>query len=86
MRIYDYYEIGDGTRVTHSDVRPDGSVLVFFDNADKHATVRLPDGVIERNEGFADDQVASFLISTARGAKSIMRYAGEGGVTGAWAV
>lgn len=86
MRIYDYYETGDGTRVTHSDVRPDGSVLVFFDNAGKHAAVKLPDGVVESNDGFDDAQVSSFLISAARGVKSIMRYAREGGVEHAWAV
>lgn len=86
MRVYDYYETGDGTFVTHSDVQPDGSVLVFFDNGDKHAEVRLPEGTLSDNTGFTKNEAAGFLISTVRGMKSIMRYAREGGVQHAWAV
>lgn len=86
MHIYDYYETGDGTQVTHSDMQPDGSVRVFFANGDKHAEIRLPDGVIIDNAGFTPEEMSSFLISTARGKQSIMRYAQEGGIDHAWAV
>ncbi|PLS29879.1 hypothetical protein [Bifidobacterium parmae] len=86
MRIYDYYETGDGTRVTHSDVQPDGSVLVFFDKGDKHAEVRIPDGTIPANTGFSQQETNGFLVSTVRGMKSIMRYAREGGIQHAWTV
>lgn len=84
MRVYNYYETGDGTHVTHSDVQSDGSVLVFFDNSNKHAEVKLPDGVLTKNTGFTQNESSSFLITTVRGMASIMRYAREGGIDHAW--
>lgn len=86
MHVYDYYETGDGTKVTHSDVQPDGSVRVFFDNGHKHAEVKLPDGILTNNDGFTKEESSSFLITTARGMASIMRYAREGGLDHAWSV
>lgn len=86
MRIYDYYETGNGTRVTHSDIQPDGSVRVFFDNADKHAEIKLPDSTIVKNDGFTTQEISMFLATTARALKSIVRYAKEGGVAHAWSL
>ncbi|QOL31370.1 hypothetical protein [Bifidobacterium eulemuris] len=86
MRIFDYYETGDGVKVTHSDVTVDDNVLVFFDKGDRHLEVTLPEGRIVENNGFDDRVAATFLVSTVRGMKSIMEYARHGGVGNAWAV
>ncbi|MGE8651172.1 hypothetical protein ACOI8O_05175 [Bifidobacterium adolescentis] len=84
MRIFDYYETGDGVKVTHSDVTPDHNVLVFFDKGVQHLEVTIPEGRIVENKGFSDSQATAFLISTVRGMKSIMDYAQRGGVKHAW--
>lgn len=86
MRIFDYYETGDGVKVTHSDLTPEKSVLVFFDKDDRHLEVTIPEGRIVKNTGFNEAQAAAFLISTVRGMKSIMDYAQRGGVSHAWAL
>ena len=86
MRIFDYYETGDGVKVTHSDLTPGHNVLVFFDKDDRHLEVSIPGGRIIENKGFSDSQAAAFLISAVRGMKSIMDYAQHGGVDHAWAV
>lgn len=84
MRIFDYYETGDGVKVTHSDMTPENNVLVFFDKGEQHLEVTIPEGRIVRNTGFSKAQAAAFLISTVRGMKSIMDYAQRGGVSHAW--
>ena len=86
MRIFDYYETGDGVKVTHSDLTPEHDVRVCFDKGDQHLEVTIPEGRIVTNEGFSDNQATSFLISTVRGMKSIMEYAQHGGVKHAWAL
>lgn len=86
MRIFDYYETGDGVKVTHSELTPENNVLVFFDKGDRHLEVAIPEGRIVKNTGFSDSQATTFLISTVRGMKSIMDYAQRGGVSHAWAL
>lgn len=86
MRIFDYYETGDGVKVTHSDLTPEHNVLVFFDKGNQHLEVTLPEGRIVENHGFDTAEAGSFLISAVRGMKSIMGYAQNGGVEHAWTV
>ncbi|WP_455677257.1 hypothetical protein [Pseudoscardovia suis] len=85
MKVYDYYETGDGVKVTHSELTASG-VRVFFDRGNQHCEVALPQGVIVRNDGFSDAQASAFLLSAVRGRKAIFDYASNGGVAHAWAV
>ena len=57
--MYGYLTLSDGTGIAHSEMKPDGSVKVYFEKpvegGFQHATCYLPDYRWEKIEGFSGE-------------------------------
>ncbi len=86
--MYPYMTLNDQTEITHSEMKPDGSVKVYMETPDaklcfKHATCYLPGYRWEDIVGYTPEEMAYFQEVIESTAHLILRFAQDGGVLNA---
>ncbi len=87
MMMYGYMTLSDETGIAHSEMKPDGTVKVYFEKPVEggfhSATCWLPDYRWENIEGFSDKDVARLETTLKNNAHLIMEFSQEGGFANA---
>lgn len=87
---YPYVTLADDTEVTHSDVRKDGTVLVYIEKPVMggfyNATCTLPQSKWSDIHGFSDTEMKQWDDFVHNNAHLIMELAASGGFDHATAV
>ncbi len=82
--LYPYIEFPDETIITHSKIKPDNTVLINFEqsveNGFREARIKLPSYKWLYNEGFSNEQIASFEDFAHKNSGVIYKYARLGGI------
>ena len=82
--LYPYIELPDETIVTHSEIKPDNTVLINFEqpieNGFREARITLPSYKWLYNEWFSNEQIASFGDFAHKNSAVIYKYARLGGI------
>ena len=82
--LYPYIELPDETIVTHSEIKPDNTVLINFEqpieNWFREARITLPSYKWLYNEWFGNEQIASFEDFVHKNSAVIYKYARLGGI------
>ncbi|WP_283588973.1 hypothetical protein [Lactobacillus gallinarum] len=82
--LYPYIELLDETIVTHSEIKPDNTVLINFEqsieNGFREARITLPSYKWLYNEWFSNEQIASFEDFVHKNSAVIYKYARLGGI------
>lgn len=85
--MYGYLTLSDGTGIAHSEMKPDGSVKVYFEKpvegGFQHATCYLPDYRWEKIEGFSGEDQKRLDKILHDNAHLILEFSQEGGFTNA---
>ena len=81
--MYGYLTFADGTGVAHSEMKPDGSVKVYFEKPVEggflSATCWLPDYRWENIEGFSEQNIGEFATFLKNNAHIIIEFSQDGG-------
>lgn len=82
--LYPYIELPDETIITHLKIKPDNTVLINFEqpveNGFREAKSKLPSYKWLYNEGFSNEQIASFEDFAHKNSAVIYKYARLGGI------
>lgn len=90
--LYPYIELPDETIITHLKIKPDNTVLINFEqpveNGFREAKIKLPSYKWLYlpsykwlyNEGFSNEQIASFEDFAHKNSAVIYKYARLGGI------
>ena len=86
--MYPYLTLDDETEITHSELRQDGSIMVYFKTPDDaggfcHATCYLPMCRWEDIQGYSTSELERFKQIICNNAHLIMDFAQRGGVLNA---
>ena len=85
--MYGYMTLPDGTGIAHSEMKPDGSVKVYFEKPVEggfhSATCFLPAYRWEKIEGFSEDDVRRLDKTLRDNAHLILEFSQEGGFANA---
>ena len=85
--MYGYMTLSDETGIAHSEMKPDGSVKVYFEKPVEggfhSATCYLPDYRWEGIDGFSESDIHSLEIILKNNAHLIMEFSQEGGFANA---
>lgn len=89
--MYPYLTLNDETEITHSEMKPDGSVKVYIETPDlkdgfHNAVCWLPEFRWENINGYSEKEMEKFKKLIRDNAHLIMEYAQEGGILNATAV
>lgn len=82
--MYPFMTLNDDTEITHSEMRPDGTVKVYIETPDekycfKHATCYLPNYTWEDIYHFDKKEIEYFQEIIESTAHLIMEFSQEGG-------
>ena len=81
--MYGYITLPDKTGIAHSEMKPDGTVKVYFEKPVEggfhHATCYLPSYRWEKIEGFSDADVERLEKVLKNNAHLILEFSQEGG-------
>ena len=86
--MYPYMTLNDDTEITHSEMKPDGSVKVYIETPDEkdgfhHAVCWLPAYKWESVQGYTEKEMAFFSELIRNNAHAIMDFSVSGGVLNA---
>ena len=85
--MYGYLTLSDETGIAHSEMKPDGTVKVYFEQpvegGFRSAACWLPDYRWEKIEGFTDADIQRLEKILRNNAHLIMEFAREGGFANA---
>ena len=85
--MYGYMTLSDETGIAHSEMKPDGTVKVYFERPVEggfhSATCWLPDYRWEAVDGFSESDVARLEKILRDNAHLIMEFSREGGFANA---
>ena len=86
--MYPYMTLNDDTEITHSEMRPDGRVMVYIETPDAtdsfHSAVCwLPDYRWEAVKGYTEEEMAYFRQLIRNNAHLILDFSRDGGVLNA---
>ena len=86
--MYPYMTLNDDTEITHSEMRPDGRVMVYIETPDAmdsfHSAVCwLPDYRWEAVKGYSEEEMAYFRQLIRNNAHLILDFSRDGGVLNA---
>ena len=85
--MYGYMTLSDETGIAHSEMKPDGTVKVYFEQPVEggfnSATCWLPDYRWEKIEGFTDVDVQRLEKILRNNAHLILEFSQEGGFANA---
>ena len=82
--MYPYMTLNDDTEITHSEMKPDGRVKVYFETPDdnggfRNATCYLPDYTWENVSGYSVLEMEYFKHLLRNNAHLIIEFSQEGG-------
>jgi hypothetical protein len=82
--MYPYMTLNDDTEITHSEMKPDGTVKVYIETPDEkvcfcHATCWLPEYKWEDVYAYSDKDIEKFQEIIESTAHLIMEFSQEGG-------
>ena len=81
--MYGYMTLSDDTGIAHSEMKPDGSVKVYFEKPVEggfhHAACWLPDYRWENIEGFSEEEVRKLNEFLKNNAHIIIEFSQNGG-------
>ena len=82
--MYPFLTLDDNTEIVHSEMRPDGTVKVYFEQPDaemgfRHATCYLPSYAWEDVEGFTQAEIERYQQVIESTAHLILEFSQEGG-------
>lgn len=81
--MYGYMTLSDQTGIAHSEMKPDGTVKVYFekpiDGGFQNATCFLPSYHWDAIEGFSDEDIQRLEKILKNNAHLILEFAQEGG-------
>lgn len=82
--MYPYMTLNDDTEITHSEMKPDGTVKVYIETPDEkvcfcHATCWLPEYKWEDVYAYSDKDIKKFQEIIESTAHLIMEFSQEGG-------
>ncbi len=83
--MYPFLTLDDDTEVTHSEMRPDGSVKVYIETPDEvdgfhDATCYLPEYRWEDIHGYSEAEMERFRSLVRNNAHLILEFSQKGGV------
>ena len=83
--MYPFMTLSDDTEVTHSEMKPDGSVKVFIETPDEHdgfhsAICWLPEHRWEDVRGYSPSEMAYFKKLVRNNAHLMIEFSKDGGV------
>ena len=83
--MYPFMTLNDDTEITHSEMKPDGSVKVYIETPDDdggfhNATCWLPEYRWEDIKGYSDVEISYFRDLVESTAHIIMQLARDGGL------
>ena len=86
--MYPYITLNDDTEVTHSEMKPDGSVKVYIETPDERdgfhsAVCWLPQYRWEEIKGYSEAEMNYFKRLVRNNAATIIEFSQEGGVLNA---
>ena len=86
--MYPYMTLNDDTEITHSEMKPDGSVKVYIETPDekvcfRHATCWLTEYKWEDIHAYSDAEIEYFKKLVHNNAHLIIEFSQEGGITNA---
>ncbi len=89
--IYSYMTLPDNTEITHTELKNDGTVIVYAETPDEkngfnHIECKLPGYEWSENIGYSAEKLAEIKDIIESGAHLIMRFAECGGFDHATAV
>ncbi len=89
--MYPYMTLSDDTEITHSEIKPDGSVKVYIETPDDvdgfhSATCWLPEYRWENIRGYSEHEMQYYKKLIRDNAHLIIEFAREGGVLNASAI
>ena len=82
--MYPFLTLDDNTEITHSEMRPDGTVKVYVETPDEkdcfhNGTCILPGYEWKNVNGYTKEEIAKFQEIIESTAHLIMEFAKEGG-------
>lgn len=82
--MYPFMTLNDDTEITHSEMKPDGTVKVYIETPDDtggfhNATCWLPEGKWEDIKGYSDSKMDYFKDFVSSVSHIIMELSCEGG-------
>lgn len=82
--MYPFMTLDDGAEIVHSEMRPDGRVLVYIEKPDArdcfhHASCYLPDYTWEDISGFTQAEIDRYQEVIQSTAHLILQFSQEGG-------
>ena len=82
--MYPFLTLDDNTEIVHSEMRPDGTVIVYLEQPDaemgfRHATCYLPSYAWEDVEGFTQAEIERYQQVIESTAHLILEFSQEGG-------
>lgn len=88
--MYPFMTLNDDTEITHSEMRPDGSVKVFIETPDERggfhsAVCWLPEHRWEDVRGYSSSEMAYFRKLVRNNAHLMIEFSRDGGVLNATA-
>ena len=86
--MYPFMTLSNDTEITHSEMKPDGSVKVYIETPDEtggfhSATCWLPEYRWETISGYSETEKAYFKQLLRNNAHLILEFSQEGGVLNA---
>lgn len=86
--MYPFMTLNDDTEITHSEMKPDGSVKVYIETPNeeggfKNATCYLPDFRWENIQGYSDEEMKYFHELVRSTAHLMIEFSADGGLENA---
>lgn len=86
--MYPFMTLNDDTEITHSEMKPDGTVKIYIETPDekycfRHATCWLPEYKWEDVYHFSEQDIKKFQNIIESTAHLIIEFSQEGGFQGA---
>ncbi|MDO4327447.1 MAG: hypothetical protein Q4E24_15730 [bacterium] len=86
--MYPFMTLNDDTEITHSEMRPDGTVKVYIETPDlkdgfHNATCYLPEYRWEDIYGYSEAEMNYFMKLVQDNAHLILAFSKEGGILNA---
>lgn len=86
--MYPFLTLNNDTEITHSEMKPDGSVKIYIETPDfndgfHNAVCWLPDYKWENINGYSEDDILYFQLLIQNNAHLIMEFSQEGGILNA---
>ena len=88
IMMYPFMNFPDGTSITHSEMQPDGTVIVYIETPDEkdcfhNAVCYLPKYKWENISGYSDEDIEKYQKIIESTSHLIIEFSQEGGFSNA---